>query len=195
MDPEQPHARSLVEQSLVVSQFADALVAAHRLSSEWGNAMFYVIRADDRFLIVWKMRGDVMRFHSDAVEVAAKVQANVRPSEDPHFIYPSFLAKHDIELLESRRGDPGWNAALHLLTFPPLARKAGIWNNVDGAAGIDFRRMMEETGYMSSGERRLVRIAASCYNGSHTVGLQDVLSGLSDDWFERAVEAMRMATR
>lgn len=177
-------------------ELSDALIAAHRLSSQWRNAVYYVLEGrDGRFTVLWKERGHVLRFHSDDESLVARVQANAADSGDPSRIYPADLTDDHVRQLEERRGDPGWNAALHILTFPPIAEKSGIWSNVDPVHGIDFAQMLEETGYMSGGERRLVRIAASCYGTSHLVQLQEVVSGLCDEWMDRALEAIRMSGR
>jgi len=62
-------------------------------------------------------------------------------------------------------------------------------NYID-ADGIDFQTMVEEQDF-SSGEAKLVRLAANLYNGSMKVTPQELINTLDDKNYELAMQAIR----
>lgn len=74
------------------------------------------------------------------------------------------------------RGDRGWDAALEVLCFPRFAGDADVWRHVDlERRAIHFRPMFRRTGYMSTGEQLLLRVAASSFNPAYRIGLWDLV--------------------
>lgn len=64
-----------------------------------------------------------------------------------------------------------------------------IRNYID-ADGIDFEAMMEKQDF-SSGEAKLVRLAANLYNGSMEVTPQELINTLDDRNYDLAMQAIR----
>jgi hypothetical protein len=62
-------------------------------------------------------------------------------------------------------------------------------NYID-ADGIDFQTMMEEQDF-SSGEAKLVRLAANLYNGSMEVTPHELINTLDDTNYDLAMQAIR----
>jgi len=62
-------------------------------------------------------------------------------------------------------------------------------NYID-AEGIDFEAMMEKQDF-SSGEAKLVRLAANLYNGSMEVTPQELINTLDDRNYDLAMQAIR----
>lgn len=58
------------------------------------------------------------------------------------------------------------------------------------ADGIDFEAMMEKQDF-SSGEAKLVRLAANLYNGSMDVTPQELINTLDDKNYDLALQAIR----
>jgi hypothetical protein len=99
------------------------------------------------------------------------------------------------ERIEELNGDPGYRAAFHILVsrFPQDRR---VWRFVNlQRPGIDFRAMLgDENNSFAGGEERLLRVAASLFNGAR-VSLSDVCGILDDRNFAVVVEAMRLYRR
>jgi hypothetical protein len=92
------------------------------------------------------------------------------------------------------RSDPAWMAALTILTFGPFAN-GGIWRHVDlYSRTIDFHSMLQGTGHLSSGERKLLEVAASCFNGDHSINLWS-LCVLDHQFGSAALAAIRCVCR
>ena len=82
--------------------------------------------------------------------------------------------------------DPYWSAAVHILdSFGDDAR---VWAHVS-TAGIDYPAILAEA--WSGGQARILQAAASLWDGT-PVSLLDILAGVSDVWWERISEAMRL---
>ena len=62
--------------------------------------------------------------------------------------------------------------------------------NYINADGIDFETMMEKQDF-SSGEAKLVRLAANLYNGSMEVTPQELINTLDDRNYDLAMQAIR----
>ena len=62
--------------------------------------------------------------------------------------------------------------------------------NYINADGIDFETMMEKQDF-SSGEAKLVRLAANLYNGSMEVTPQELIHTLDDRNYDLAMQAIR----
>jgi len=62
--------------------------------------------------------------------------------------------------------------------------------NYIGADGIDFETMMEKQDF-SSGEAKLMRLAANLYNGSMEVTPQELINTLDDRNYDLAMQAIR----
>jgi len=79
--------------------------------------------------------------------------------------------------------------ALYILlsTKNNLYKKTRNYIDVDG---IDFEAMMEKQDF-SSGEAKLVRLAANLYNGSMEVTPQELINTLDDRNYDLAMQAIR----
>ena len=90
--------------------------------------------------------------------------------------------KIDAELLR----DPGYRAALHILTSPTFRRNDGrLWKHVhvdrgDVGSEINFDKILA-AGTWSSTEELMLRAAWSLFNQDHDVNLWTLVHRLSDD--------------
>ena len=74
-----------------------------------------------------------------------------------------------------------------LSTKNNLYKKTSAYINADG---IDFEAMMEKQDF-SSGEAKLVRLAANLYNGFMEVTPQELINTLDDRNYDLAMQAIR----
>jgi hypothetical protein len=87
--------------------------------------------------------------------------------------------------------DPGWRAALHILTSPLFEDAGGVWSHVY----LERRSIMFDAilaGPWSGGELRMLRLAASLFNPDYKVALWSDLGAIDDDNALVALEAMRL---
>lgn len=90
--------------------------------------------------------------------------------------------------------DGGYRAAFHILLSPRFHRDDRVWQHVHLVApnnGIYFEEMLE-TGRFSDGERLLLRVAWSLFNGGVEVALDDIYCRLDRKALELVLEAMRL---
>jgi len=88
-------------------------------------------------------------------------------------------------------GDPGWRAALHILTSPLFEESGAVWSRVDlKSRSIDFADMLD--GPWSGGERRMLRLAASLFNPKFSVALWEDLGSLDHDNAQVVLDAMAL---
>jgi hypothetical protein len=99
------------------------------------------------------------------------------------------------KLIVAVREDPGYRAAIHILLALGGPR---VWNHVRLCSGvpggIDWVTMLAE-GEWSGGERRLLQVAWSLFNGGDPddgVALNSVFATLDDDHARVALEAMAL---
>ncbi|MCX7842824.1 MAG: DUF6075 family protein [Clostridia bacterium] len=76
-----------------------------------------------------------------------------------------------------------------LSTKNNLYKKTGNYITTDG---IDFETIMEKQDF-SSGEAKLVRLAANLYNGSMEVSPQELINTLDDRNYDLAMQAIRFS--
>ncbi len=82
--------------------------------------------------------------------------------------------------------DAYWRAAVHILAA--FGDDGRVWDHVS-PSGIVYPAILEEG--WSSGERRVLQAAASLWDDS-PVSLLDVLSGVSDRYWQLIVEAAQI---
>lgn len=81
-------------------------------------------------------------------------------------------------------------AALLILTSPLLNRDGRVWQHVDlDRHQIHFRKMLADYTF-SSGERSMIRLAASLFNGDHRLNLYRTLNGLDYSCSKIALDAI-----
>jgi hypothetical protein len=113
---------------------------------------------------------------------------------DEHTLLLKFPPEQVARMMEFS-GDHGWRAALTIITSDFFA--AGdrrLWRHVDlDRQSLFFDRILEDATF-SSGERRLLLIAASMYSEETSINLCDVLGGLDHAGLTVAVRAIHTFT-
>ena len=90
--------------------------------------------------------------------------------------------------------DGGYRAAFHILLSPRFDRDDRVWQHVHLVRpnnGIYFEEMLD-TGRFSGGERLLLQVAWSLFNGGVEVTLDDLYFRLDRQALELVLEAMRL---
>ena len=93
------------------------------------------------------------------------------------------------ELPKDLQGDPAWHEVLYLLeqAFPNESR---VWKHVDAKNwSIDFDRMLSG-GAWSSGERILLEVAASLFDGESKVSLWQAAQRVGNQHWPLVMEAL-----
>jgi len=90
--------------------------------------------------------------------------------------------------------DPGWRAALHIITSPTFRRNdARLWSHVDfEGRSLFFDKILDE-GTWSSTEALMLRAAWSLFNQDCLVNLWGVVNWLSDDQAVTLLDAIACA--
>lgn len=88
---------------------------------------------------------------------------------------------------------PDAYAALHLLTFHRIAARCRPF--IRSGSSIDIEGLLRESRPWSSGERAMVELAISLWNGDHKLNLWRTLGSLDGAWGERAIEAIALYVR
>lgn len=84
-------------------------------------------------------------------------------------------------------GLPDYEAVRHILTAPPVARRAAPYVY---ESDFDFAGLEREAATMSGGEALLVRIAYELWNAEKRVGLWELTRRLDPRCFVRVLEAL-----
>jgi hypothetical protein len=95
----------------------------------------------------------------------------------------------DRQRAEVLLGDPGWAAALTILSFPPLAAKARPFIRLERRR-IEFEDLTQAALSWSSGEQVLVDAAMSLYNGRRTVDLSALMGTLRGAWTDALIAGL-----
>ena len=91
--------------------------------------------------------------------------------------------------------EPDWHAALIIVSSDAFARDSRVWSQVDlDRREIRFDRILRD-GTFSGGEKKLLEIAASLFNGDHKVNLWRAFGGLDCRFTDTAIRAIRAYTR
>jgi hypothetical protein len=92
--------------------------------------------------------------------------------------------------------DGGWRGALTIfLGSPELSNDGRVWRHVNlDRQEIHFTRILKD-GTFSSGERILIEIAASLFNGAVKVNLWNAFGRLDDNNAKLAITAIGTFTR
>lgn len=86
-------------------------------------------------------------------------------------------------------GDPGWAAVLMIFSFQPIAGRIRPYLDLERRR-ILVDELFAAAQSWSSGERALIDVALSLFNGHTKVDLMDVMSSLSRDWADTALYGM-----
>jgi hypothetical protein len=97
--------------------------------------------------------------------------------------------EEDTLLARDLSGDPGWAAALTILSFPPLAAKARPFIRLERRR-IEFDDLIEAARAWSSGERLLVDAAMSLFNGRRTVDLSALMGTFDEAWADALIAGL-----
>jgi hypothetical protein len=90
--------------------------------------------------------------------------------------------------------DPGWRAALHIITSPTFrSNDARLWSHVDlGGRSIFFADIIKE-GTWSSTEALMLRAAWSLFNQDCDINLWNLVNRISDDQAVTLLDAIACA--
>ena len=170
-----------------------ALVGALQRSRAAVGAVQFVLQlADERVGVAAREQQEVLVELGHGTVVAEVRASLVAEDLGAELAFPPHVSDDEAERLRDKVRDPGWAAALYILTGPGLAGKEDVWQHVR-SVGIDWDAILEGSFYLSGGEERMLRIAASCFSSAYSVSVGVALAGLSDEWRERALSAMRLA--
>lgn len=94
-----------------------------------------------------------------------------------------------MRICHKRQMENDYLAAIFLLSSPLLGKKAEkyIW-----PGEIRFSELMERCGVWSSGEKGLLKLAASLFNSGWKADLNDIFWSLDAENVELALEALRI---
>lgn len=94
-----------------------------------------------------------------------------------------------LELAQSLMGDPGWAAVLMIFAFRPIAGRFRPFLDLKRRR-VNLLELQSAAESWSSGERALVAISLSLLNGRTKVDLMEVMSTLSGEWADTALQGM-----
>ena len=94
-----------------------------------------------------------------------------------------------LDRAETLIGDPGWAAVLMIFSFPPIALQVRPYLDLERRR-ILVTELGEAAQAWSSGERALIDVALSLFNGRTKVDLMAVMSTLNHEWMDTALYGM-----